>query len=282
MGRLLYFVDGVQSVDRAKLDEVGIGATIQDAKFAARGATTGPGGNPGVTVGTIAVGRNGREKHIGYFPEKQEWEKAKSGDYWIGKFIEDPPRPEDLLRKEAIDGHNVELFDGNRWIIPIARKIPIGSVLPRAMVLGPNGELVMEALPRYTKLSKMTERIWDSWSADARRAMVDEEEVESDDPITVEFGWEIAIEALGLNYLVGPEEISFLRLITTANIKMILGALIDLPTMIEVGAAHMEEATSKKNDANTLDGSSINSGEPVGSSDILQRSPTSSGSTKDN
>lgn len=278
MGRVLYFIPNVQAASEGILEETGISSTLRGSPHASRSAARGPGGPGGCVV--VPTGTANSERSFGYFPERQEWKQSTNGKYWLGKYTDNPPTPESMKRPEMIVGHKIELQDGNEWEIPVARVFPTGSGLPQSIILGPEGELIAEALPQYAKLSKMAERVWDQFLAEVNDH--DEPGVLADAPdFTVKEQWEIAIEALAMNYIIGQEEVSFLRLFTTHNIGKIWGALIDMPTMIAVNK-ELEEAAAdpaKKNDAATQDGGNSSDGEQVDSTPTTPHSPTPTGST---
>lgn len=278
MGRVLYFIPSVQAASEGILEELGISSALRDSPHASRSAARGPGGTGGCVV--VPTGTTNNERSFGYFPKRQEWKQATNGKYWLGKYTDNPPTPESMRRPEMITGHKVELQDGNEWEIPVARVFPTGSGLPQSIILGPNGELVAEALPQYAKLSKMAERVWDQFLAEVKDHS--EPGVLAGAPdFTVKEQWEIATEALAMNYIIGQEEVSFLRLFTTHNIGKVWGALIDMPTMIAVNK-ELEEAAAdpaKKKDAAIQDGDSSNDGEQVDSTLTTQPSQTLTGST---
>jgi len=139
-----------------------------------------------------------------------------------------------------IGGHEVELEDKHKWLVPCARVFSRGSLLPEALVLGPDGEIVREALPKFAELSNKAERVW-KWFAKTHN--ISEEDVE---PLTDVEGYEIVTTALGTNYRIGKKEISVLKIITTHNGVHVLQALIDVPTLIELSDGVSD--VSKKKD----------------------------------
>jgi hypothetical protein len=174
-----------------------------------REVQTGPGGLGGLVY-------SNDDGKTGYYPDSQSWSQAE--EIWIG-VDRDPIKPESLLRKEIIGGHSVRLEDGNDWIIPVARAFPSGTRLPEALILGPDGQLISEVLPRFAQFSTDANRVYDALAGDGEMSVVD--------------AWEIAVKALGFNYYIGRREVSLLKLLTTANIIEILKAIIDYPTVME-------------------------------------------------
>ena len=223
MAGFLYYVPGADVVTKADLP-ADLAAVIGKAAIESRGVTSGPDGNPG------AVFLVPRGNSIGYYPDKQTWHKC-TDDRWVGWVTEDPPRPADLEREEVIGGHEVEL-GGELYMIPVARSIVSGTSLPEALVLGPNGELVREALPQFAQISAAAERVWTEFQREA--------DADDDAGISDRDAWQIAVDALALNYRLGIHEVSALRLLTTTTTPEVLGALVDLPAL----AAAVEKRTA--------------------------------------
>jgi hypothetical protein len=204
-----------------------------------RDVQAGPGGENG-KIYTNGKGRTG------YYPDDQVWDEVaidKADSYWLG-IDGDTLAPADLERDELIAGHLVTLEDGHDWLIPVARCFPAGTNLPEALILGPGGELVSEILPRFAKFAGDAERVYE--------ALGDGEDMSLTD------GWDIAVRALSLNYHLDRHEVSFLKLLTTTNMTMILRAIIDYPT-IEV-AIERHKKDKKKESLQDSDSSSDGSG----------------------
>lgn len=270
MSGLLYFIQGVdtgsdEAIKKAGLEEV-FGTDSRDF----RGASSGPGTLGGVIVAVSQRNQDIPKQRIGYYPEDQTWQEVEKGKYWIGMNNTRPLLPEGIERTEQIDGHWVELNDGNKWLIPVARKFDQGTVLPRALILGPEGELVAEILPKYVQFWKKVEKVYNNF-IDAMK------KDDSDDALTVQEGWDIAVEAMQYNYAINKWGISFRRLLTTENVKAILEAIVDIPTLLEVDK-EMSRSGKKKESAPIPDGSSLNDGEQDESTPTTPPTPTSDGS----
>lgn len=190
-------------------------------------------GGPGGENGTIYT--NGKGK-TGYYPKEQEWMEVagESGCYHLG-VDRDPLAPADLERDELIAGHLVTLEDGHDWLIPVARCFPAGTNLPEALILGPDGGLVSEILPRFAKFAEDAERVY--------AALGDGEDMSLTD------GWDVAVRALSLNYHLGRHEVSFLKLLTTTNMTLILRAIIDYPTITAAIEDHKKKESLQDSDS---------------------------------
>jgi len=167
----------------------------------------GPGGQDGIVFST------GQGK-TGYYPDEQTWREIDG--VWVG-LSKDKLNPKTLLRHEVVDGHPVTLENGQEWLIPVARSFPVGTQLPETLFLGADGTLVQEIIPRFAAFAQRAENVFEFFFENKTLLKVD--------------AWNIAIEALAINYYIGAREVSALRLLTTANIKEILGAIVDMPAI---------------------------------------------------
>lgn len=224
MGVMLYFLPDVRVVDEAEMAKRGLDA-LRGAALTHIGVSAGPGGKRGL----IAAAEVADATRVGYYPDAQRWRPVANEAYWQGFYRDDPPGPADLARSEQIGGHTVTLADGNDWLVPVARSFPAGTRLPRALVLGPDGQLVMEALPRYAEISADAERVFAAF-------------IEQDESLSYQDLWDIAARALAINYRLGPWELSALRLLDTNNVQDVLSALIDMPSILEAMEAKKKPA----------------------------------------
>lgn len=252
---LLYFLSKLQSVGQDDLSRAGVGQKEGKSSFSFRITSAGPDKQPGAVVVFNPGNPEARSPQIGYFPLKQEWQKASGGKFWIGREKDKPVRPADLQRTEIIAGHKVKLADGQEWMIPVARVFPQGTMLPQSLILGPDGEVVKEVLPRYARLGQKAERVWQEF----KKQMGWLEEGENPESMTEKEEWEIATEVLGINYRLGAWEISFLRLFTTENLERVLSAFVDIPTMLAASRA-MQEASKKKENVSIPGGNNTGDG----------------------
>ncbi len=251
MAGLLYFLPKLHGLAKADLAKYGLAGVFGAAGPVFRGTADGPGKEAGIV---FSIGKPGAgDPSPSYVPAKQRWEKAKTADYWLGVWEEKPPTPEALLRDENFVGHWVQLTDGNRWLVPVARLCSGQILMPQSLSLGPDGGIVKAALPRFAKFCADGERVWSQFLDENKTEL--ELQLENFEPHTLKEQWGLAIEALALNYHIGPEEVSFLGLLTTHNIRSVLQAVIDIPTL-EVFAKARAQEELKKKDALTPAGSS--------------------------
>jgi len=255
-----YYMPGERTLYHETLAKAGIGYAFGDAhepKAIVGGVGTGPDGAGGIILARNDVGID--PATVGYYPEGQTWQKVAGGQHWIGLATGAQygglPGPGDLEADEMLAGHFIRLGDGNDWLIPVARHFATGGVPPSALTLGPDGQLVLEPLQRYVQFSSHADRVWEDLRVKLGWIKAAKDRAE----LTVGEGWEIAIEALALNYRVSQTEVAMLRLVTTPNMPRILEAIVDWPA-IEAVAKETLEAESKKNGADTPDGSNTAAG----------------------
>jgi len=142
----------------------------------------------------------------------------------------------------------VTLADGNEWLVPVARAFAQGVRLPAAMRLGPNGEILYEILPRYMGFAARVERFWAEFfeALSAEPAAAGASGREPSGSITERELFDLAVEALGLNYLLGQWEVSHLGLLSTLALPIVLRAIIDVPTVERVMRERGAAAAQKK------------------------------------
>ncbi len=218
----IYAVDNESVLNAAVLERTGLGRVLAEpSKAPAVTSTIGPGGSACLLLGNVKAGQ------LRYKPDVQQWMKSYNQEYYIGFYLEDPPKPAELARKKQLAGHAVELGGGYEWLIPVARKFAEGSVLPVSLGIGKNGEIVTDELTEYVGFSGRAEKYY-------RDTLRQWDRIEGCDEMTTDGRIKLAIEAIMLNYHVGIEETFALKLINTANLHEICEAIIDLPTVIEV------------------------------------------------
>jgi hypothetical protein len=219
MSAFLYFIPHVMVVAADDVRRVGITALDNLDSIGLCQTEKGPNGGPGVVFATQPDTADGSLPKIGMYGARQQWIACFGGQFWLGWETATPPTPSDLLRTECIAGHMAGLDDGNEWMIPTARAFGRGSALPQALMLGPDGELVAQALPRFARLSNAAEKVFAAFLGDG-------------EDLTLQQCWDVAVMALGQNYRLSQWEVSALQLLNTDNVQTVLGHLIDMPTVL--------------------------------------------------
>lgn len=234
MAGFLYFIEQAgQAVDGNAIAAAGL-AYAMDAALQKRQALAGPGGQPGVVIaaGEVPV------EECGFFPERQTW-RRKSPGVWAGWAKDRLPGPASLRRRETLGGHEVELLDGNRWLVPVARKwieedgeLRWTAAVPRRATLDDEGRWVEgPVVGRFAPLWALAER----WEASKLAAFVARKTGE-EMPTRLVFDFaglmESAVEVLAVNYRIGPVEADVLGILGVESAIAILDALIDMPTRL--------------------------------------------------
>jgi hypothetical protein len=258
MASLLYFLPGTPPDEAAVYTAVAataIPASLRaERRLEWRHTDAGPEGE-----GTVVRRKlPGHPRRMGYYPDDgQVWEAvtvAASGPLaehrvWIGHESTAPPTPADLAAEEMVAGHAVRLADGAEWAIPLARVFPQGTALPESLRLAPDGKLVKGVLPRFAEFCARVERYWDIYVATLDAVAGGLAAPEWDDADA----WRLAVEALSLNYHLGPVEVSHLGLVNTSNLAAVIGALFDRPT-VEAVFVQLANQQKKNEPASTAAG----------------------------
>ena len=211
----------------------------------------GPSGQAGVVLALKSAGYRVPAR-FGYYPQEQTWQKAPGGEWWLGIENAARPTPEQLARADLCAGHEIKLGDRNLWTVPIARLVSGTSAFPQRLALGPDGKLQVTPMARFDEISKAAEAVWEGMVSGAA-------EKDGSKVLTIENGWEIAVQALAVNYHLGALEVSALGLLTTISLRQVLLALVDWPTVERLLKAK-GEAEKAGRPFGTSDGSGTGSG----------------------
>ena len=193
-----------------------------------RGVQRGPEGCRGMLFGSCY----GPER-TSYKPAEQTWRKVPHSTAWVGLWNDQHPTPAMLQRAKVIDGHEVEMANGSRWLVPVARGFDFSGdepaarvALPTLLDLDDDGEWILgDVLPQFSRLCKIAETVWDTIAAAGEGAPV---------VISGSDEFEMVAEVLSTNYRVSKIECVMLRLLeaggaTTTNV---LQAVVDWPSMV--------------------------------------------------
>jgi len=218
MAGFLYFASSRQSVTPNLLLALGLGDAFPDGSTVTqRQCSKGPDGHSGVVVAWGAP-----KVEVGYFPEKQTWAKCLRSECWLGFETADPPRPEELARERTVGFYTAPLGDGRRWIVPTGVFEDGASPLPKVRRLSADGSIERRVAKEYESLYLAADAV--------RSAIRDREDLDD------RREWEIAVEALRVNYRVGADEVSALGLLTDAAVVAMFQALVDRGNWADVKA----------------------------------------------
>lgn len=229
MPGFLYFVPNQTFLRREDLVALGLAYAFESPAVSNRGVSGGPAGQDGVLV--AGAGLDGSQ--VLYVKDRQTWRQIPQSTVWVGYETAAPPSPDDLARADQLDGYWLELADGQRWLVPIARgyresadegelKLYWSLRLPQRLELAADGRWTDGGiLPRYAAL-------WDfaqSWLA-LRCGTAGEEDVRR---LDAQGRIDAAVLALQANYQLSRVEAALLGLLTDQHCVAILDRLIDWP-----------------------------------------------------
>ena len=147
MPGFLYFRSGsTKPIDADGVRSLGIGHILDGNSSVETRATnsSSPSGVAGLIFADPARQKYGQP--IGYFPEKQTWERyPDQPDLHIGYWNDGKPEPADLRRDIFLRTHEIKLDDEKYWEIPIVGHLDgeqFQSDLPAYMALDKNGRRV--------------------------------------------------------------------------------------------------------------------------------------------
>lgn len=253
-----YFLpDRTSEPTPADVRRAGLGHILDGEGATSREAQSGPAGRRGFIVGSAPPDVPTSFK---YLPDAQTWTEGPDGAYWIGYSTAERPTPADLVRRRPVRGESVRLLDGNEWIIPVAVSIASGSTLPKRLVLGPDKKSWhTESLPEFMQLCGLADDVYALMESAVDRPHPAATYGEKGE-IGYKFDWgmNIALAGLAVNYKLGPMEVSILGLLGDGELSTILQTLIDLRAYKEMVRA--EEAKLRASgSANTSAGSGASS-----------------------
>lgn len=236
MSACLYYVPNeTRSISTQRVAELGLGHAFDRDRWIAREAQHGPGGTAGVCL--MRKGSMDGSK-LGYYPDRQSWRVVPHSSAFVGYYTEDRPTPATLVRAQILPGHLVELADGNRYEIPVARQwVELDGapkwacMLPERTEVDANGAWTPGGvIARHAALWAVAEKWWET----IRGAEVTDEGGET---IKVAFNFaelnDSALLALATNYHVSRAEVGALGLFDDRCAREVLNALVDWPTLAE-------------------------------------------------
>jgi len=239
MAGFVYAVDNEDVLSEKVITDAGLSNIFDGIDDISVSAYNGPGGGKCV----LFMGAGGSSRKIKYLPDEQKWVKSKNGKYWIGFYKDDPPTQSELARQKKLNGHSVKLTDGDQWQIPLARMAQGVSALPQSLILAADDQVQLDEIETYSGFFLLATKLWDDFMIEAKAA--DDDELN----LNLVARLKLAIMALNFNYHVGIDEINMLKLIDSENLGLIMGSIIDLPTIFK-----KIEQDNKKKEITASDG----------------------------
>lgn len=249
MSGLLYYIDGVKSAPLENdLKECGlygqkVGSYCHTEIFL--------NGTKGTVFGI--KGKCSDDIKVGFYHEEQEWinipkQDGSQGRLWIGYYKNNKPKPENFLKKDYLDGYFLELADGNKWVVPVARRYQEGCLLPKGTMMLVAGRIDEFVIEKYLPLQKIAEQLFVYFGLDYDKEFQKDDGFLCDD---VSF-FNTCVSVLSTNYNLDFRDISVLKLFTTDNTVEILKIVVDMPYIDRL--IKLQQGIEKKKD---LAGTSI-------------------------
>lgn len=241
MPGFLYFVPGVNSVSSiAQLAEWGIAHAFDNPGRKTPQPSAGPDNLSGLLLSDPRRVDPGRAS---YAPTRQIWRKHAKG-YYVGMEKGVPITPADLRRPSPIAGVDLQLGDGNSWQVPVARAWTAHEDQLRYRILLEQGIDYLDGQVVYRSVVKRHAELWAIATAWYHHlAGPDDVEMDPEEERELLFGsdslsdvqlYGCAARVLGANYAIGLLEAIMLGLFTSSNWQLILNALIDWDTYVEL------------------------------------------------
>jgi len=239
MSYLLY-LPGVKTGSDDAYARLGLYDLVKDGgPLAAHGA--GPDGGHGLLAGWGTIEEppdltwremgqtwksvGGRQTAVGGEEESPSAYRLPSTAYWLGKSDTKPVEPRTIARATQKRGIWVELADGQRWLVPVARQ------LPHLWGIDDAGEPCRTPANGYAEFCATSRRVYEAFMAPPKGDS-------SGDGNSIVFtdadAWRYLCTALALNYHLNPAVVSFLGLIDDASFVRVMAATIEFDLLREV------------------------------------------------
>ena len=243
MAGLIYWVSGARTpgVTQHALVKGPVAVESMDTPVHKYDTPGPPDGTAAGYAACLVVPEPGKAPLTGYKATGQKWWKVPrpetSGpEIWIGLDETQPPRPEDFARERQIAGHLVELPDGNRWLVPTARRWVLSDGEPKWFHGVPTTRTLDEE-GRWVDgpVAARFEKLWGyvtAWMEASYKVAAGEKGAYAG----FDTAWQCAVivEALSINYRVGSVEVAFLGLVESGTFLKVMDALCDLNTLEEL------------------------------------------------
>jgi hypothetical protein len=212
MAHFLIYLPNGKTQSPKLLEDVGLAHLIAGAEFL---ESVGPDGGRGML---LAWRRPDTDPRFNFDPAIQTWIAATlDGElpakrYFVGWFNDSPPRPAEMKRPDFLAGNWVKLGDGESWLVPCIRDLPL------IFVRREDGRLDLGPQPRHQSFYDKTEEVHSLFSA-GRSGLAE---------ATTPFFRlaEFAEFTLSMNYRIVREIFYERQLFTTDNVQQVFYAAI--------------------------------------------------------
>jgi hypothetical protein len=242
MAGYLIYIPNVSGADPTHLDRVGLRSLHSDAAPMMADLPAGPDGGQGVLVYWDNPSDPDSVPAATVNPAQQEWLPAPefdglpAGRYWLGVDKARRPRPSDLRRKKLRDGKEIELADGNKWMIPVARQLP--------HVLGIGVRRIRDDYKAFYERA-LAALQWLNYSGESLVWRCSEQAM-----------YTLTCAALSVNYRLTEDMCSLLGLVDTENAVLAVEAVCDGSTierMLELAKKKTATAVASNPTSSTTD-----------------------------
>lgn len=176
----------------------------------------------------LLVARNSQGGSLRFDSEKQTWrqipDRLAKRPAWCGFWDDDRPTVADLAKARQLEGDELELLDGGRWLVPRLRKyvdsdeprLQYAPCLPTTLDFNPDGRLMIgEVAPQYRQIWEAAMRVADELTFNQGTMSLEE---------VIEFAGPL----LGLNYHVSIIELVLLGVIGVQEGQRIVRLALDM------------------------------------------------------
>jgi hypothetical protein len=211
MAGLMVYLPGCTGQDPQELERRGLGDLLDRSvsPIMMPILSGGPDGGSGKLVTFDGPGLSDTPRNVD--TATQEWRAAppdpehelEAGRYWLGYVKNAKPTPEELQRKQLIDGEPVVLADGCSWVIPIA------DFAPERLTYDPNtGAEISVPEDRHRLFVDRANEIFAHFMSDSFHELLSKELT-----ATIPGGLSFAGLALSKNYRVNANAVDLLQLV---------------------------------------------------------------------
>lgn len=206
---------------------------------------------------------------LGYFPDRQHWEAMHDSPVWLGWPHQPPADLASLLaRTSQLPGDEVELSNGQSWLVPLIRRPVIEDSEIRWTVTLPRTLRYEAGRWANGPVERRYQQLYDigmQWFQ-VRLEAVSSEDGSTELEVSVDEAINWSVTMLAQNYRLGPHEVSAAGLINQYNFSGVLDAAVDWHrfTLLVKKKATASEATTAaiSNSANGQKDSTRDTGRP--------------------
>lgn len=209
----LIFIPNKFASNRQNLIDAGLGDLLREGdEMPACGDLVGPG--PGDLPGQVWTWGDGIPA---YLPDRQTWTEGRLGQYWFGVETAKPPTPDELLRRNPVEGLTQLLADGREWMLPSVFR------LPAVFGFDGRGEVAKVPHPRYASFCDEC-----GWAIEAVIGGL------KGDVLDWQRAFQFAVSALSINYRINAAVAIHLGLLNDGLLPTLLAKTSDVTRVYQI------------------------------------------------